>query len=186
MSTSAKNIHHHRALSRSLLTRDQVEVIRDLVSTQKLSRAGVIGNNKSLARTCRQIWLREDHRTNWLYQIIKDLIDEAADNFGFEIGHIEMAQYLDYHPFEYYLKHVDNGDDNVAHRKLTASIQLSSPREYIGGNFKIDTLPDVTVANKNLGSVIVFPSFLQHSAGPVWIGSRKALVVWARGTNTLH
>lgn len=112
---------------------------------------------------------------------------------------------------DFYTWHTDAGPipyANGTHRKLSMSIQLNSGDDYEGGHFQwlephrefdkmkttsngleglnpsidmnesIRTLP---FSMKEIGSVIVFPSFLYHQVTPVLSGTRKSLVVWFTG-----
>ena len=83
------------------------------------------------------------------------------------------------------------------------SIQLSEPEEYEGGNFQWlepnnqfdrltqqqttidigDSIRTVPFSAKEIGSVIIFPSFLYHQVTPVLTGTRKSLVCWFEGQN---
>lgn len=74
-------------------------------------------------------------------------------------------------------------------RKLSMSINLNSPEEYTGGDLKFDLGLHV---NKNerfkifneikpQGSIVVFPSFVDHCVTPVLTGTRYSLVVWYLG-----
>jgi hypothetical protein len=54
--------------------------------------------------------------------------------------------------------------------------------EYKGGAFSFSecTSPD-PVISKQKGTVLVFPSYLQHSVQPVTSGTRRSLVAWFEG-----
>ncbi len=69
-------------------------------------------------------------------------------------------------------------------RKLSMTILLNG--NYQGGEFKFASynkleseveIPDF----KNAGSVIVFPSFMEHQVAPVTKGTRYSLVAWFVG-----
>jgi len=73
-------------------------------------------------------------------------------------------------------------------RKLSVTINLNTPGEYEGGNLKFDYGPH-TEGNRFYeceeirpqGSVIVFPSFIDHTVTPVTKGTRYSLVLWNLG-----
>lgn len=73
-------------------------------------------------------------------------------------------------------------------RKLSVTINLSAPGSYEGGNLKFDYGPhsdgnryhEVTEA-RDQGSVIVFPSFIDHTVTPITQGKRYSLVLWNLG-----
>ena len=112
---------------------------------------------------------------------------------------------------DFYTWHTDAGPKPYAsglHRKLSMTIQLNTPEEYEGGHFQwlepqrefdkmkttafgmeglspsidmnesIRTLP---FSMREIGSVIVFPSFLYHQVTPILSGTRKSLVAWFTG-----
>jgi len=67
-------------------------------------------------------------------------------------------------------------------RKLSLVVQLSDPNHYEGGEFSFKTVkgPDQSEL-KMQGSVLVFPSYLEHSVSEVTEGKRYSLVSWVRG-----
>ncbi|MDE8650511.1 2OG-Fe(II) oxygenase [Novosphingobium album (ex Liu et al. 2023)] len=66
-------------------------------------------------------------------------------------------------------------------RKLSVVVQLSEADEYAGGEFEFFGLqhPGSTFAAR--GSLLIFPSFLQHRVRPVLSGIRRSLVTWVEG-----
>jgi len=105
---------------------------------------------------------------------------------------------------DFYTWHTDAGPmlyENGMHRKLSMTIQLSEPDDYEGGHFQWlephrqfdrlkqtdntinieNSIQTVPFSAREIGSVIVFPSFLYHQVTPVLSGCRKSLVVWYVG-----
>jgi len=74
-------------------------------------------------------------------------------------------------------------------RKLSVTINLNKPGDYDGGNLKFDyghhTENGVQFHEceeiRPQGSIIVFPSFLDHCVTPVTRGTRYSLVLWNLG-----
>lgn len=70
-------------------------------------------------------------------------------------------------------------------RKLSATISLND--NYAGGNLKFDLGPHVNkryiecTEIKSPGSIVVFPSFIDHCVTPIENGVRYSLVCWALG-----
>ena len=65
-------------------------------------------------------------------------------------------------------------------------VQLSHPDDYENGDFQIknfygNELTEHKESLRNRGTVIVFPSFLEHQVTPVTKGTRYSLVQWYRG-----
>ena len=65
-------------------------------------------------------------------------------------------------------------------RKLSVVVQLTDPSDYEGGIFEFKTVE--TPANfKTRGSILVFPSYLEHQVTEITEGTRYSLVCWAEG-----
>ena len=73
-------------------------------------------------------------------------------------------------------------------RKLSVTVNLTSPEEYEGGNLKFDLgkhnkggqFHEADVAREQ-GTIIVFPSYINHCVTPVTRGTRYSLVLWCSG-----
>tara|TARA_B100000902_G_C27255081_1_gene887394 strand:- start:201 stop:893 length:693 start_codon:yes stop_codon:yes gene_type:complete len=130
--------------------------------------------------------------------------------WDYDVSDMESWQYTQYEAQEdkptgdFYTWHTDSGADpypNGTIRKISCSVQLSDPDDYEGGHFQwiesnrifdrikqrdgtfqidefIHTAP---FSGQELGSLIVFPSWLHHQVTPVTRGIRKSLVVWNTG-----
>jgi PKHD-type hydroxylase len=68
-------------------------------------------------------------------------------------------------------------------RKLSVVVQLSAPEEYKGGEFEFFGIQSPGAAFAGRGSLLIFPSFLQHRVLPVTDGIRRSLVTWVEGPN---
>ena len=73
-------------------------------------------------------------------------------------------------------------------RKLSATINLTEPEQYKGGNLKFDFGPHSDgeryhecIEIRPQGSMVVFPSFVHHQVTPVDVGIRYSLVLWSLG-----
>ena len=109
--------------------------------------------------------LFETARDHWSY----DLFDEPP-----------QLNFLRYSKGDFFAWHLDVGGNGVAWRKISFSIQLSPPSDYDGGDLEIFNSA-TTVANRSLGSVCLFPSFVPHRVTPVTRGTRFALAGWFCG-----
>lgn len=65
-------------------------------------------------------------------------------------------------------------------RKLSISILLSDPSEFEGGELQFKGMEDHKILTKQ-GSIVVFPSFIEHRVTPVTKGVRYSAVTWASG-----
>jgi PKHD-type hydroxylase len=74
-------------------------------------------------------------------------------------------------------------------RKISLTINLNEPGEYEGGNLKFDFGVNSNRVDRfheceeirPQGSIIVFPSFVDHCVTPVTKGTRYSLVLWTLG-----
>lgn len=113
---------------------------------------------------------------------------EANRNaFGFDVDYLPDIQYTKYNATDggKYDWHCDTfwANPSAYDRKISIVIQLSDPSEYEGGDFLID--PQYPQLDPQLirakGTVLVFPSFINHCVTPVTKGERRSLVSWIQG-----
>ena len=147
------------------------------------------------------VWMND----TWLYKEIHPYIREANTKAGwnFDWDFSESCQFTRYGVGQYYGWHCDSWDkpynkpdDLNSHgkiRKLSVTISLSEPEDYVGGNLEFDmrnqkdweqdkkkAIHECTEIRPR-GSIIVFPSFVWHRVAPVTKGTRYSLVVWNLG-----
>ena len=126
---------------------------------------------------------------------------QAGWNFDWDWS--ESCQFTRYGVGQYYGWHCDSWDkpynkpdDINSHgkiRKLSVTISLSEPEDYVGGNLEFDmrnqkdweqdkkkAIHECTEIRPR-GSIIVFPSFVWHRVAPVTKGTRYSLVIWNLG-----
>jgi PKHD-type hydroxylase len=65
-------------------------------------------------------------------------------------------------------------------RKLSISILLSDPSDFEGGELQFKDYEGEKVLTKQ-GSIVVFPSFIEHRVAPVTKGVRCSAVAWVSG-----
>ena len=109
-------------------------------------------------------------------------------NFGFDINQLQAVQFSIYDAKDagHYDWHTDIlwVTDSMFHRKLSVVVQLSDPSEYEGGELQFFNTTFTKQEKKRLqqkGSVIVFPSFIEHRVTPVTKGKRMSLIGWLTG-----
>jgi len=158
-------------------------------------------NNMQKKRKSDIVWMND----KWIYKEIHPFIHEANEKAGwnFEWDWSESCQFTKYGVGQYYGWHCDSWDDPYnkpddlnSHgkiRKLSVTISLTEPDEYVGGNLEFDFRNQVDwEKNKKAkikecteirprGSIIVFPSFVWHRVAPVTKGTRYSLVIWNLG-----
>jgi len=126
------------------------------------------------------VFVFPNRSTNWVFERFANAIREINDAvYGFDVREFrEGFQFTRYEVGEYYGPHFDIGPGKLTERKLSLTVQLSSPEEYTGGELII--YPEF-VAAKDQGSMTVFPSFMCHNVCPVKTGVRYSLVSWLAG-----
>ena len=137
-------------------------------------------------------WLNET--TPALYKNAHDMLNHYInqanmDWFGFDISGIcRYIQHTEYNKGSFYSWHQDSflgeAKQGMYERKLSFTVQLSDSDAYTGGDLEfmdIPSMPEVKEKLRQRGTVIVFPSFLQHRVTEVTEGQRHALVGWREG-----
>tara|TARA_B100002003_G_C14097021_1_gene527641 strand:- start:276 stop:893 length:618 start_codon:yes stop_codon:yes gene_type:complete len=80
----------------------------------------------------------------------------------------------------HYNWHLDIGAE-FSNRKLTCIIQLSDPKDYDGCDVEILGAPTGEKKLKERGTVIMFPSYVQHRVTKITRGTRYCWVGWVHG-----
>ena len=129
-------------------------------------------------------WVSGEHG---LRDIMLKYVVQANTEFCADIHHlISELQFTEYdaeYQGKYDLHHdIDWNADKPYDRKLSIVIQLTDPNEYEGGELSFSEVESPKQEDlKKQGTIIVFPSYLQHSVSPVTSGVRHSLVSWVWG-----
>jgi len=135
----------------------------------------------------------------WLIDLIWPYMIGANEQAGwnFDIKSVEAMQITKYGAGGFYEWHKDGGadclstynrpDNEFLHgnaRKLSMTVLLNS--SYKGGEFQFCTYEKEgssihTPELNTVGTVIVFPSFMEHRVKPIIKGTRYSLVAWFLG-----
>jgi PKHD-type hydroxylase len=107
----------------------------------------------------------------------------AQAGWDYELIGTEEIQIGRYKKEGHYDWHIDIEvpDNKNIQRKLSMSIQLNDSSEYEGGKFEFKSLEDASQPKMQQGSIMVFPSFLEHRITPILSGTRYSAVTWAGG-----
>ena len=138
-------------------------------------------------RKSQVFWIPKTQEWAELYQKIMNLVGQAnKEFFNFDITSLtENLQYTEYDESYggHYDWHFDIGAGALnCGRKLSVAIQLSDPSDYEGGELQFSLDGDRTVvAEKEQGTMVIFPSYLRHRVTPVTKGRRRSLVTWITG-----
>ena len=166
-------------------------------SLKKSKKKGTIVDDKKLnfkLRNCWISWIND----KWIYDILNPFIHTANKEAGwnFEWDWNESCQFTHYDKNQFYGWHCDQIINSSKHpskningkiRKLSLTLQLTDKSKYEGGEFQFKWLNgkkvkiDTPKSAKELGSIIIFPSFIFHQITPITHGTRESLVNWSIG-----
>ena len=173
-----------------------VDIKKEITNEERISgRVPDLQSDPNM-RKCSVAWLGELS----LYDVVFSYARKANDNSGwkYDIPVVEKMQLTRYRGGEFYNFHKDGDSDHLSVfknpkdeilrgyvRKLSMSIILND--DYEGGEFQfaeykneeciITTVPE----KSSLGTIIVFPSGVEHRVKPVTSGTRYSLVCWFCG-----
>ncbi len=127
-------------------------------------------------------WWYEEH---WVSSIFSHYFNKVNRAFWeYDLNYLEGIQISTYEKDDHYAWHSDYGTsrDSRYTRKLSASLLITDPSEYDGGDLEfIDYHGNTSVAPKEKGTMIVFDSRIPHRVTPVTRGKRVSLVAWMLG-----
>jgi len=138
-------------------------------------------------RTSSIRWLNAMQETAIADRIMQFVHSSNRTNFGIDVIAPFELQFTEYHATN--MGHYDWHQDvwlespRPFARKLSVVVQLSSPGDYEGGAFEFFGLQCPGQAFAGRGSLLIFPSYLQHRVLPVTKGVRRSLVTWIEGPN---
>ena len=160
------------------------EICQKLINLGKgnWNRAAVVNKSVVGARKSDIVWTKEQ----WVYDLISPYMLTANEQAGWKYNIVaaQDCQITRYTKDGFYNWHVDGIgshtelDGEGTTRKLSMSVILNS--DYEGGDFEMRGL-DNQVPRLEEGSIIVFPSFVEHRVTPVTEGIRYSLVSWFVG-----
>ena len=176
----------------NFLTDDELDYLRDHPLWDQKEAAQVGGSNdggvvNSNIRRSGVSWLTPDNDNLLIFNKITSVVAEVnRRHFHLDIdGCYEPAQltYYDASMAGEYDWHVDGcPSDAGVPRKLSMSLLLNEPSEFIGGDFEVmSSSATPTTLSQRRGRAWFFPSYLLHKVSPVVSGHRKSLVLWVGG-----
>jgi len=165
---------------------EELERIEQMTSNLEFEDAatGQEGAKVSDYRTARIKWCPQNQEWSWVYEKLRDMI-VGANNvmWKFDLTHMrEQIQYTEYYGNNEggYEWHMDCGEGVQNQRKISVTVQLSHPDEYVGGDLQFNLGQQMT-APRIQGAAVIFPSFYLHRVTPVVKGTRKSFVLWVGG-----
>ena len=134
----------------------------------------------------------------WIYDLVWPFMAEANERAGwrYHIKGAESSQITRYRKGGFYSFHKDGNGDHLSAfhdpgnkflhghvRKLSMSLMLND--NFDGGAFEFVSYSNedstVTSIEAEAGSIIIFPSSMEHRVAPVTKGIRYSLVTWFVG-----
>lgn len=144
----------------------------------------VMGEDGSIANPNRKAIVRFVNSVHWLYpdMISFGQIANRECEWDYDLTGHENIQFAEYAIGHHYNWHVDNFSLGYqkTDRKITVIILLSDPAEYEGGDLLVKLYQNYKPELKK-GSVIAFPSILEHMVTPVTKGTRYSATMWING-----
>ena len=141
---------------------------------------GVSGTDKNLSS--RNTNIRFGGADYWLGDKFEQFALEAnkACRWEYHITGRENVQLAEYGPEQHYAWHTDTFTlaGNPTERKITVVCLLND--EFEGGEFQVRLYSDYTAPLKK-GTMIAFPSILEHRVIPVTSGVRYSATMWFNG-----
>ena len=154
-------------------------LVEELWTTGKTVGGGV---NKKIRSVEQQVLPMNNE--GWPLTRILEFAQQANNaRFKFDLSgflDVDAPVIMRYSKGGHYDWHVDSGNE-VCHRKLSFSIQLSDSKDYEGGDIEFLGTKVKTDEFRQKGMAIIFPSFLPHRITKVTKGVRHAIVGWIHG-----
>lgn len=130
-------------------------------------------------------------KISWMYE--NDWVSSVFSHYfhiankyvwEYDLNCIHGIQITKYDRNDHYTWHSDYGttEDNRFTRKLSATLLVTDPSEYQGGDLEfIDYHNNLRVAPRKRGTMIIFDARVPHRVTPVTKGQRISLVSWMLG-----
>lgn len=148
--------------------------------------------NSKVYRSMRsaEIYNVENNAENrWIFEKVSNAVSVINTiHFDYDIvGITHSIQLIEYTSDTdikgHYDWHIDAGEGDPAHRKISFTAQLTDPSEYDGCELIINNHAREVVGTKERGSMHLFPSYMLHKVSPITKGTRHALVIWIHGSS---
>ena len=172
-----------------------VNIKKDITGEERITGEKLIYATDKNERISDVVWTSDQ----WIYDTIWPWMEQANERAGwkYDIRTAEGMQITRYKKGGFYDFHKDGKGDHLSvydepnnkflngHvRKLSMTVLLND--NYEGGEFQFATLKDEkctidTPEFNKTGSIVVFPSDMEHRVAPVTKGIRYSLVAWFVG-----
>jgi PKHD-type hydroxylase len=150
----------------------------------KAQDAAMGESGENVTHSYRDTSVRFAEPDHWFGGILYEHALKANRDTGwdYEISFHENLQYAKYGENQHYNWHVDNFplSGKAYERKVTAVCLLNDPSEFEGGEFLVKLYQEYA-APLEKGTIIAFPSLLEHCVTPVTSGVRASATIWLNG-----
>lgn len=162
-----------------------VTLLSPLINEATINANGALVANE-LYRKSKVLWIPKNEHTLWIYSKLGEIAIEVNKEMGWDFDLTAMTECIQYTEYDsqyqgFYDWHLDIGNNTSSKRKISISIQLSSDKEYEGGDLEFKTGRQIETVSKKENCAILFPSYFLHRVKPVTKGVRKSLVLWISG-----
>jgi len=137
-----------------------------------------VGDENKEYRNTELVWVDQFSPVGCILRSFIELVNQIA-GWDYDFHGMENIQIGKYQKSGHYSWHRDTANPmNGCQRKLSIVLLLNDPSEFEGGKLEFR---DVPAPDLKKGSIVVFPSFLEHRVTPVISGVRYTAVSWAVG-----
>lgn len=139
-------------------------------------------------RTTERTHVLATAETRWIYDRLGATVDRINTGaWQFRIAYCEPLQLLRYPVGGHFRWHSDLGDRGLSSlRKVSATILLSAPEDYEGGDLQFMSGARTITPERAQGRGIFFPSYVNHRVTPVTRGRREVLILWTVGKRSFR
>jgi hypothetical protein len=146
--------------------------------------ASMGANGEEMSHLYRNTTVRFAPPDHWFGNMLRGYGHKANKEcgWGFEIDDHEAVQFAHYGVGQHYKWHVDNFPlaGLPTDRKVSVVCLMTDPSEFEAGELQLRLYSEYT-APLVKGSVIAFPSIIEHQVTPVTAGLRATATMWLNG-----
>ena len=163
----------------------EIKRIQSLWKNEETIKATLSGDElyNDNIRKSSVMFINNSEANDWLYSKLAGLaINCNNERYWFDIlGFHHELQLTRYSEGDFFDWHLDFGPGESSARKLSVTMQLSDPDDYEGGDLQFMVNQKIVNAPREKGTIIIFPSFVNHRVTPITRGVRESIVGWISG-----
>ena len=163
-----------------LFTAEECARIIRTCETRPLHQGQLVQERENYRRAS-AAWIAPDGDNRFVYERIATMVAKLNGWYRYELyGFLEPLHFIRYDEGGKFDWHLDCGADRTCTRKLSVTVQLSSPDDYAGGTLEFCPQGELH-RSRYQGAATVFPSMLAHRVTPIERGLRHSIVAWIHG-----